>query len=35
MLRFLDALKGMNDAIVPELAWSMGRPVRYGGECAV
>jgi acyl-CoA reductase-like NAD-dependent aldehyde dehydrogenase len=32
VLRFLDALKGMNDEIVPELAWSMGRPVRYGGE---
>ncbi len=32
MLRFLDALKAMNDEIVPELAWSMGRPVRYGGE---
>ena len=22
----------MNDEIVPELAWQMGRPVRYGGE---
>ena len=22
----------MNDDIVPELAWQMGRPVRYGGE---
>ncbi|PRY75523.1 acyl-CoA reductase-like NAD-dependent aldehyde dehydrogenase [Yoonia maritima] len=22
----------MNDLIVPELAWQMGRPVRYGGE---
>ena len=22
----------MNDQIVPELAWQMGRPVRYGGE---
>jgi len=22
----------MNDEIVPELAWMMGRPVRYGGE---
>ena len=22
----------MNDDIVPELAWMMGRPVRYGGE---
>ena len=32
VLRFLDALKAMNDEIVPELAWSMGRPVRYGGE---
>ncbi len=26
------ALRGMNDEIVPEIAWSMGRPVRYGGE---
>ncbi|MGI9435807.1 MAG: aldehyde dehydrogenase family protein, partial [Geminicoccaceae bacterium] len=26
------ALREMNDDIVPELAWSMGRPVRYGGE---
>lgn len=25
-------LGGMNDAIVPELAWMMGRPIRYGGE---
>ncbi len=32
MLRFLDALKAMNDEIVPELAWQMGRPVRFGGE---
>ena len=22
----------MNDDTVPELAWMMGRPVRYGGE---
>ena len=22
----------MNDEIVPEIAWQMGRPVRYGGE---
>ena len=22
----------MNDAVVPELAWMMGRPIRYGGE---
>ena len=28
----LDALLAMNDEIVPELAWQMGRPVRYGGE---
>ncbi len=26
------ALREMNDEIVPEIAWSMGRPVRYGGE---
>jgi acyl-CoA reductase-like NAD-dependent aldehyde dehydrogenase len=26
------ALEAMNDEIVPELAWQMGRPVRYGGE---
>ncbi|MBR3371100.1 MAG: aldehyde dehydrogenase family protein [Rhodobacteraceae bacterium] len=26
------ALEGMNAQIVPELAWQMGRPVRYGGE---
>jgi acyl-CoA reductase-like NAD-dependent aldehyde dehydrogenase len=32
MLAFLEALVGMNDEIVPELAWQMGRPVRYGGE---
>lgn len=31
-LAFLDALLAMNDEIVPELAWQMGRPVRYGGE---
>ncbi|HHY48392.1 MAG TPA: aldehyde dehydrogenase family protein, partial [Alphaproteobacteria bacterium] len=29
---FLDSLLAMNDEIVPELAWQMGRPVRYGGE---
>ncbi len=28
----IDALEGMNDQIVQELAWQMGRPVRYGGE---
>ncbi len=31
-LAFLDAVVAMNDDIVPELAWQMGRPVRYGGE---
>lgn len=32
LLGFLDALLAMNDEIVPELAWQMGRPVRFGGE---
>ena len=32
MLAFLDALIAMNDDIAKELAWQMGRPVRYGGE---
>ncbi len=32
MLRFLDAMKAINDDVVPELARQMGRPVRYGGE---
>src|SRR5690606_33776343 len=31
-LAFLDALLAMNDNIIVELAWQMGRPVRYGGE---
>lgn len=31
-LAFVDALLAMNDEIVPELAWQMGRPIRYGGE---
>ena len=31
-LAFLDALVAMNDDIALELAWQMGRPVRYGGE---
>jgi acyl-CoA reductase-like NAD-dependent aldehyde dehydrogenase len=31
-LAFLDALLTMNDEMVPELAWQMGRPIRYGGE---
>ncbi|WEJ33065.1 aldehyde dehydrogenase family protein [Devosia sp. SD17-2] len=30
--KMVDALLAMNDAIVPELASQMGRPVRYGGE---
>ena len=25
-------LRAVNDEVVPELAWMMGRPVRYGGE---
>jgi len=25
-------LRAMNDEVVPELAWQMGRPIRYGGE---
>jgi len=29
---FLAALLAMGDDIVPELAWQMGRPIRYGGE---
>ena len=28
----IDALEAMAPEIVPELAWQMGRPVRYGGE---
>ncbi len=32
ILAFLDALVAMNDEIAVELAWQMGRPVRYGGE---
>lgn len=32
LLAFLEALLSMNDEIVPELAWQMGRPIRYGGE---
>jgi acyl-CoA reductase-like NAD-dependent aldehyde dehydrogenase len=27
---FVDAMLSMQDEIVPELAWQMGRPVRYG-----
>ncbi len=29
---FVDALLSKNDEIVPELAWQMGRPIRFGGE---
>jgi acyl-CoA reductase-like NAD-dependent aldehyde dehydrogenase len=29
---FLAAMKALNPEIVPELAWQMGRPVRFGGE---
>lgn len=32
ILRFLEAMERLNGEIVPELAWQMGRPVRYGGE---
>jgi acyl-CoA reductase-like NAD-dependent aldehyde dehydrogenase len=32
LLAMLEALVGMNDDIVTELAWQMGRPVRFGGE---
>lgn len=32
LTRFTDALLSMNDQTVPELAWQMGRPIRYGGE---
>ncbi|ODT82833.1 MAG: aldehyde dehydrogenase [Pelagibacterium sp. SCN 64-44] len=30
--RMVDELLAMNDEIVPELAWQMGRPIRFGGE---
>jgi acyl-CoA reductase-like NAD-dependent aldehyde dehydrogenase len=32
MLAMLEALFSMTDEVVPEIAWQMGRPVRYGGE---
>jgi acyl-CoA reductase-like NAD-dependent aldehyde dehydrogenase len=32
MLAFLEAMRAMNDEMVPELARQMGRPVRYRGE---
>jgi acyl-CoA reductase-like NAD-dependent aldehyde dehydrogenase len=28
----INALEAMNNEIVPELAWQMGRPIRFGGE---
>lgn len=30
--RAVERLRGVNDDLVTELAWQMGRPVRYGGE---
>lgn len=32
VIAFAEALLAMNDELVPELAWQMGRPVRYSGE---
>lgn len=32
MVAFLDVMRAQNDAVIPELAMQMGRPVRYGGE---
>ena len=32
VLAGIEILGSMNDDIVTELAWQMGRPVRYGGE---
>jgi len=32
LTHFVDHLVAKNDEIVPELAWQMGRPVRFGGE---
>ena len=32
LMRFLAAMESLNAEIVPELAWQMGRPVRFGGE---
>ena len=29
-LKAVEAMLAMSDEIVPELAWQMGRPVRYG-----
>src|SRR5690606_38024439 len=30
--RMVEALLAMNDEIIPELAWQMGRPIRFGAE---
>ncbi len=32
VLKGVDRLNEMADAIVPEIAWQMGRPIKYGGE---
>lgn len=32
LTHFVDALVARNDEIVPELAWQIGRPIRFGGE---
>lgn len=32
LARFVPAMEALNSEIVPELAWQMGRPVRYAGE---
>src|ERR1041385_6340297 len=28
----VDAMLAMRDEVAPELAWQMGRPIRYGGN---
>ncbi len=32
VMKGIEALNGMKSQVVEELAWQMGRPVRYGGE---
>lgn len=32
VMKGIEALNGLKDKVVEELAWQMGRPVRYGGE---
>ncbi|MCW5692626.1 MAG: aldehyde dehydrogenase family protein [Pseudolabrys sp.] len=32
MTAFVDAMLAMNQEVVPEIAWQMGRPVKWGGE---